>query len=225
MQYEIKGAPFPVVVCNLAAGESVRCQKGAMCWMSPNMQMETKTGGLGKMFGKALTGEALTENQYTAQGGAGMIAFGSGVPGNILPVDVSGGKSIVAQKRSFLASEMGVNVETHFQKKGAAGFFGGEGFIMQKFSGQGYVFLEVDGSTVEYQLQAGQSIIVDTGSLAAMDASVGMDVQMVKGLGNMLGGGEGLFNTVLTGPGRVWLQTMPVSSLAGALIPYLPTGR
>lgn len=225
MQYEIKGAPFPVVVCNLAGGESVRCQKGAMCWMSPNMQMETKTGGLGKMFGKALTGEALTENQYTAQGGAGMIAFGSGVPGNILPVDVSGGKSIVAQKRSFLASEMGVNVETHFQKKGAAGFFGGEGFIMQKFSGQGYVFLEVDGSTVEYQLQAGQTMIVDTGSLAAMDASVGMDIQMVKGLGNMLGGGEGLFNTVLTGPGRVWLQTMPVSSLAGALIPYLPSGR
>lgn len=225
MQYEIKGAPFPVVVCNLAGGESVRCQKGAMCWMSPNMQMETKTGGLGKMFGKALTGEALTENQYTAQGGAGMIAFGSGVPGNILPVDVSGGKSIVAQKRSFLASEMGVNVETHFQKKGAAGFFGGEGFIMQKFSGQGYVFLEVDGSTVEYELQAGQTIIVDTGSLAAMDASVGMDIQMVKGLGNMLGGGEGLFNTVLTGPGRVWLQTMPVSSLAGALIPYLPSGR
>ncbi len=225
MQYEIMGLPFPVVVCNLAGGESVRCQRGAMCWMSPNMQMETKTGGLGKMFGKALTGEALTENQYTAQGGPGMIAFGSGVPGNILAVDVTGGQSIIAQKRSFLASAMGVNVETHFQKKAGAGFLGGEGFIMQKFSGQGYVFLEVDGSTVEYQLQAGQSIIVDTGSLAAMDASVQMDVQMVKGLGNMLGGGEGLFNTVLTGPGRVWLQTMPVSSLAGALIPYLPTGR
>lgn len=225
MQYEVKGAPFPVVVCNLAPGESVRCQKGAMCWMSPNMEMATTTGGLGKMFGKALTGESLTENQYTAQGGPGMIAFGSGVPGNILAVDVTGGRTIVAQKRSFLASEMGVNVETHFQKKGAAGFFGGEGFVMQKFSGQGNVFLEVDGSTIEYQLQPGQTIIVDTGSLAAMDASVNMDIQMVKGLGNMLGGGEGLFNTVLTGPGRVWLQTMPVSSLAGALIPYLPTGR
>ncbi len=225
MQYEVKGAPFPVVVCNLAPGESVRCQKGAMCWMSPNMEMATTTGGLGKMFGKALTGESLTENQYTAQGGPGMIAFGSGVPGNILAIDVTGGRTIVAQKRSFLASEMGVNVETHFQKKGAAGFFGGEGFIMQKFSGQGNVFLEVDGSTVEYQLQPGQTIIVDTGSLAAMDASVNMDIQMIKGLGNMLGGGEGLFNTVLTGPGRVWLQTMPVSSLAGALIPYLPTGR
>lgn len=225
MQYEVKGAPFPVVVCNLAPGESVRCQKGAMCWMSPNMEMATTTGGLGKMFGKALTGESLTENQYTAQGGPGMIAFGSGVPGNILAIDVTGGRTIVAQKRSFLASEMGVNVETHFQKKGAAGFFGGEGFVMQKFSGQGNVFLEVDGSTIEYQLQPGQTIIVDTGSLAAMDASVNMDIQMIKGLGNMLGGGEGLFNTVLTGPGRVWLQTMPVSSLAGALIPYLPTGR
>lgn len=225
MQYEVKGAPFPVVVCNLAPGESVKCQRGAMCWMSPNMQMETTTGGLGKMFGKALTGEALTENRYTAQGGPGMIAFGSGVPGNILAVDVTGGRTIVAQKRSFLASEMGVNVETHFQKKGAAGFFGGEGFIMQKFSGQGNVFLEVDGSTIEYQLQPGQTLIVDTGSLAAMDASVNMDIQMVKGLGNVLGGGEGLFNTVLTGPGRVWLQTMPVPSLAGALVPYLPSGR
>lgn len=225
MQYEIKGAPFPVVVCNLAGGESVRCQRGAMCWMSPNMEMATTTGGLGKMFGKALTGESLTENQYTAQGGPGMIAFGSGVPGNILAVDVTGGRTIIAQKRSFLASEMGVNVETHFQKKGAAGFFGGEGFIMQKFSGQGTVFLEIDGSTVEYMLQPGQTLIVDTGSLAAMDASVNMDIQMVKGLGNMLGGGEGLFNTVLTGPGRVWLQTMPVPSLAGALVPYLPSGR
>lgn len=225
MQYEIKGAPFPVVVCNLAGGEGVRCQRGAMCWMSPNMEMATTTGGLGKMFGKALTGESLTENQYTAQGGPGMIAFGSGVPGNILAVDVTGGRTIIAQKRSFLASEMGVNIETHFQKKGASGFFGGEGFIMQKFSGQGNVFLEIDGSTVEYMLQPGQTLIVDTGSLAAMDASVNMDIQMVKGLGNMLGGGEGLFNTVLTGPGRVWLQTMPVPSLAGALVPYLPSGR
>jgi uncharacterized protein (TIGR00266 family) len=225
MQYEIQGSPFPVVVCNLAGGETVRCQSGAMCWMSPNMQMETKGGGLGKMFGKALTGESLFENHYTAQGGPGMIAFGSGVPGNILAVDVTGGKAIIAQKRSFLASEMGVNVETHFQRKGAAGFFGGEGFIMQKFSGQGTVFLEVDGSTIEYVLQPGQSIVVDTGSLAAMEASIHMDIQMVKGLGNMLGGGEGLFNTVLTGPGRIWLQTMPVSSLAGSIAPYITTGR
>lgn len=226
MQFEIKGAPFPVVVCNLAGGETVKCQKGAMCWMSPNMQMETKGGGFGKMLGKAFTGEAMFENNYTAQGGPGMIAFGSGVPGNILAVDVTGGKNIVAQKRSFLASEMGVNVDVHFQKKGAAGLFGGEGFIMQKFSGQGYVFLEVDGSTVEYELQPGQTMVVDTGSLAAMDESVKMDIQSVGGgIANKVLGGEGFFNTVLTGPGRIWLQTMPVSGLANALIPYLPSGR
>ncbi|MBQ7972261.1 MAG: TIGR00266 family protein [Lachnospiraceae bacterium] len=220
MKYEIKGNPFPVLVCSLEAGEKVKCQKGAMAWMSPNMEMETKTGGLGKMFGKALTGEALTENNYTATNGAGLIAFTSGVPGNILAIDVSA-QTIVAQKGSFLASEMTVNQETHFQKKVAGGFLGGEGFVMQKFSGSGYVFLEVDGSTIEYELQAGQSMIVDTGSLAAMDASVNLDVQMVKGLGNMLGGGEGLFNTVLTGPGRIWLQTMPVSSLASSIAPYI----
>ena len=225
MQYEIKGNPFPVVVCNLAAGESVKCQRGAMCWMTPNMQMETKTGDIGKVFGKLLTGEAITENKYTSQGGPGLIAFGSGVPGNILAVDVSGGKTIIAQKRSFLASEMGVNVETHVQHKPAGGLLGGEGLFMQKFSGQGYVFLEVDGSTVEYTLQPGQVLVVDTGSLAAMEGTVSLDVQKVKGIGNMIGGGEGFFNTVLTGPGKVWLQTMPVSSLASALIPYLPTGR
>lgn len=225
MQYEIKGTPFPVVICSLAGGETVRCQKGAMCWMSPNMQMETKGGGIGKMFGKAMTGESIFENHYTAQGGPGMIAFSAGVPGGILAVDVSGGKTIIAQKRSFLASEMGVNQEMHFQKKVAGGFFGGEGFIMQKFSGQGYVFLEIDGSVIEYDLQPGQSMMVDTGSLAAMESTVNMDVQAVKGLGNMIAGGEGFFNTILTGPGHIWLQTMPVSSLASALIPYLPTGR
>lgn len=225
MQFEIKGAPFPVVVMNLAAGETIKCQKGAMCWMSPNMQMETKSGGIGKMLGKAFTGESMFENNYTAQGGAGMISLGSGVPGNILAIDLTGGRTIIAQKRSFLASEMGVNTEVHFQKKLGAGLVGGEGFIMQKFSGQGYVFLEVDGSTVEYDLQPGQTMIVDTGNLAVMDSTVKMDIQMIKGLGNMLGGGEGLFNTVLTGPGRVWLQTMPVSTLAGAISPYIATGR
>lgn len=224
MKYEIVGNPFPVVVCNVEGGETLKCQAGAMCWMSPNMKMETKTGGIGKMFGKALTGESLVENNYTAQGGAGMIAFGSGVPGNILAVDLNGGKTIIAQKKSFLASEMGVNTEIHFQKKVAGGLLGGEGFVMQKFSGQGTVFLEIDGSAVTYDLQPGQQMVVDSGSLAAMESTVAMDVQMVQGLANMFGG-EGLFNTVLTGPGRVWLQTMPVSQLAGAVAPYIATGR
>jgi len=225
MKFEVKGTPFPVVVCNLEGGETMKCQSGAMCWMSPNMQMATKAGGLGKMFGKAITGESLFENNYTAQGGPGMITFTSGVPGDILAVDLSDGRTIIAQKRAFLAAEMSVNQEVHFQKKVAGGFFGGEGFVMQKFSGKGYVFLEIDGCAIEYQLQPGERLVVDTGSLAAMEATVQLDVQMIKGLGNMLGGGEGLFNTVLTGPGRVWLQTMPVSGLAGAVSPYIASGR
>jgi len=224
MKYEIVGNPFPVVVCNLEGGETVKCQSGAMCWMSPNMKMETKTGGLGKMLGKALTGESLLENNYSAQGGPGMIAFGSGVPGNILPVDVSGGKAIIAQKKSFLASESGVNNEIFFQKKLGSGLLGGEGFVMQKFSGQGNVFLEIDGSVVTYDLQPGQQMVVDSGSIAAMEASVNMDIQMISGFANKFGG-EGWFNTVLTGPGRIWLQTMPVSQLAGAVAPYIATGR
>ena len=146
MNYEIKGEPFPVVICNLNSGESVKCQAGAMAWMSPNMEMKTQTGGLGKMFGKALTGESLFENVYTAQNGDGMISFATGVPGKILAIKLEGGKTIVAQKRSFLASATTVEMETAVQKKLGAGLLGGEGFIMQKFSGQGDLFLEIDGS-------------------------------------------------------------------------------
>lgn len=226
MNYEIKGEPFPVVICNLASGENVKCQKGAMAWMTENMDMKTQSGGLGKMFGKALTGESLFENVYTAANGNGMIAFTTGVPGRILAVELAGGKTIIAQKRSFLASDTTVEMETAVQKKLGAGLVGGEGFIMQKFSGQGNLFLEIDGSTIEYDLAPGQVLIVDTGSLACMEGTVQMDVVSVKGgLGNKLVGGEGFFNTKLTGPGKVWLQTMPVSQLADAIKPFIPTGR
>ncbi|MCR5847155.1 MAG: TIGR00266 family protein [Lachnospiraceae bacterium] len=226
MNYEIKGEPFPVVVCNLEANQSVKCQKGAMAWMSPNMDMKTQSGGLGKMFGKALTGESLFENVYTAEGGNGMIAFTTGVPGKILAVELKDGDTIIAQKRSFLASDTTVEMATAVQKKLGAGFLGGEGFIMQKFSGHGQLFLEIDGSMIEYTLEAGQVMLVDTGSLAAMEGTVQMDVESVKGgLGNKLVGGEGFFNTKLTGPGKIWLQTMPVSQLAEAIKPFIPTGR
>ncbi|MBO7374484.1 MAG: TIGR00266 family protein [Lachnospiraceae bacterium] len=226
MNHEIKGEPFPVVICNLASGESVKCQAGAMAWMTENMEMKTQSGGLGKMFGKALTGEALFENIYTANNGDGMIAFTTGVPGKILDVQLSGGKTMVAQKKSFLASSTTIEMETTFQKKFGAGLLGGEGFVMQKFSGEGDLFLEIDGAIVEYDLQPGQVMIVDTGSLACMEGTVQMDVVSVKGgLGNKLVGGEGFFNTKLTGPGKIWLQTMPVSQLAEAIKPFIPTGR
>ena len=223
MNYEIKGAPFPVGVVNLEAGESVICQNGAMTWMSPNMKMETKGGGIGKMFGRMLTGESLFQNIYTAEGGPGMIAFGSSCPGEIFALDMQPGMTIVAQKHAFLASAQTVTFETFFQKKVGAGFFGGEGFIMQKFTGTGMLLLEIDGSIVTYELAAGQSMLIDTGYLAAMDGTCSVDIETVKGVGNALLGGEGFFNTRVTGPGRVWLQTMPINQFAGSLIPYLPS--
>ncbi|MCR4646452.1 MAG: TIGR00266 family protein [Oscillospiraceae bacterium] len=223
MTYEIKGAPFPVGVVNVDAGEAVVCQTGAMTWMSPNMKMETKGGGLGKMFGRLVSGESLFQNIYTAEGGPGMIAFGSSVPGEIKAIDMQPGMTIIAQKTAFLASAQTVTFETFFQKKLGAGFLGGEGFIMQKFTGTGMLLIEIDGSSVEYELAAGQSMLIDTGYLAAMDGTCSIDIETVKGVGNALLGGEGFFNTRVTGPGRIWLQTMPINQLAGSLIPYIPS--
>ena len=224
MRYEIKGGNFPVVICNLENGEKMITERGSMCWMSPNMQMETKGGGLGKMFSKAFSGESMFQNHYTARGGAGMIAFTSSFPGEIKVLDIAPGQEFIVQKSAFLASEAGVNLSIHFQKRLGAGLFGGEGFIMQRLSGYGKAFVEIDGDLMEYNLKPGQKIIVDTGNVAGFEPSVQMDIQTVPGAKNMLFGGEGIFNTVLTGPGRVWLQTMPIYNVANAIRPYIPTG-
>ena len=224
MKYEIKGGSFPVVLCTLENGEKMITEKGSMAWMSPNMQMETHGGGLGKMFSKAFSGESMFQNHYTAKGGPGLIAFTSTFPGQIKALEIAPGQEFIVQKSAFLASEAGVNLSIHFQKRLAAGFFGGEGFIMQRLSGRGIAFVEIDGELMEYILKPGQSIIVDTGNVAGYESSVQMDIQTVPGVKNMVFGGEGIFNTVLTGPGRVWLQTMPISSVANAIRPYIPTG-
>lgn len=223
MKYEIIGEPMPVVVCNLTGGESMITEKGSMCWMSPNMEMQTAAGGLGKAFGRMFSGESMFQNVYTARGD-GMIAFASSFPGSIRALEITPDKPVVVQKTAFLASEMGVELSIFFQKKMGAGFFGGEGFIMQKLSGSGTAFLEVDGYAVEYTLQAGQSIVVDSGNVCMVDATCTIDIQTVKGVKNVLFGGEGLFNTVVTGPGKVVLQTMPVSGVAAALSPFFNTG-
>lgn len=223
MNYEIKGGNLPVVICSLNEGEMMITESGAMSWMSPNMKMETTSGGgLRKMFGRMMSGEKLFQNHYTAMGGRGMIAFASSFPGSIMPVEIGPGREIIAQKTAFLASEAGVELSIFFRKNLGSGFFGGEGFIMQKLSGMGTAFLEIDGSVVEYELKPGQQIVVDTGYVAAMDGSVRMDIQEVPGLKNMFFGGEGVFNTLLTGPGHIWLQTMPISGTAVAMAPYLP---
>lgn len=225
MEYQIKGTPFPAVICKLNAGETINCQKGAMSWMSPNMKMETTTGGIGKMFSRAFSGESMFQNKYTAEGGAGEIAFAATVPGNIIPIEISAAKQIVAQKSAYLASTPNVETSIFFQKKLGAGFFGGEGFIMQKYSGEGIVFVEIDGSVIEYDLAAGEAILADTGYIAAMDATCSMDIVSTGGVGNALFGGEGLFNTKVTGPGHVWIQTMPINALAGSIQPYIVTAN
>ena len=185
MTYELKGGAFPVVVCQLADGEQMVTEKGSMVWMSPNMEMSTSGGGLGKMFSKVFSGESMFQNIYTARG-AGMITFGSSFPGRILPLTIQPGQEVILQKAAFLA--------------------------------------EVDGELVEYTLDPGQQMVVDTGNVLGFEGGVSIDIQQVKGLKNKLLGGEGFFNTVLTGPGKIWLQTMPISGVASALIPYLPTG-
>ncbi len=226
MKYEIVGETLPAVICHLEAGEQMITEQGGMSWMSANMKMETTTnGGAGKALGRMVSGEKLFQNVYTAQGGPGMIAFASSFPGSLKAFPLEPGKEIILQKGSFLAAEAGVTFEMYFNKKASSGLFGGEGFIMQKFSGEGLAFAEFDGHVVEYELKEGQQMIVDTGHLAAMTGTCKMDVVTVKGVTNKLFGGEGFFNTQIEGPGHVWIQTMPISNVAQSIIPYLPTSH
>ena len=219
MKYEIKGTPFPVVECRIERGETMITEGGGMVWMTPQIEMTTSgQGGFARLF----SGENIFRNLYTANADNQLIAFGSSFLGRILPIDVTN-KAWIMQKSAFLASEDTVNYEVVFQKKFSSGLFGGEGFIMQRLSGRGIVFVEIDGELIEYQLAADQQIVVDTGNVAGYEETVQMDIQSVKGIKNKLFGGEGLFNTVLTGPGKILLQTMPVSGMAQILIPYMPT--
>ena len=215
MKYSIEGTPLPVVICDLEAGETMITEKGAMSWMTPNMKMETVGGGVGKM---------MFQNHYTAEGGPGQIAYASSIPVSILAFDI-GQKEMIVQKSAFLASTEGVSLSIAFQKKLSGGLFGGEGFIMQRLSGTGTAFVEIDGYVKEYNLEAGQSMLIDTGYLAAMEITCNMDIQTVKGLKNKMLGGEGFFNTVVTGPGKIYLQSMPINQMAGTLRPYMPTGN
>ena len=226
MQYRIVGEPLPAVMCDLAPGESMITESGSMSWMTPNVKMQTTSnGGIGKAIGRMFAGEALFQNRYTAEGSPGQITFASSFPGSIRVFEIQPGKELIVQKSGFLASESTVKLSMHFQKKIGAGLFGGEGFIMQKLSGYGLAFVEIDGFACEYYLEAGQSMVVDTGYLAAMDATCSIDVVTVPGVKNMLFGGEGIFNTVVKGPGRIILQTMPITAVASTLRPYFPASK
>lgn len=221
MIHKIIGGNFPAALCKLDAGQEVICQSGAMIWMDPGIEMKTEAGGIGKAFGRALTGENMFVNRYIARN-PGEIAFSSSYPGEIIGIEVTPGEAIIAQKGAFLASDPGINMEVHMQQKISSGFFGGEGFLMQKLSGNGTVLLEIDGASYQYVLAPGQKKIIDTGYLVCMDASCQMSVEKVGGLKSMVFGGEGIFNTVVTGPGRIILQTMPVNKFASAMYALMP---
>lgn len=221
MNYRIDGGNLPVLKVFLTQGEQIECEAGAMSWMDDEIEMQTSGGGLGKMLGRMLTKESAFTNTYVARRD-GEIAFSSKFPGSIRAVEITPGNGLIVQKGSFLASVGGVNSEVYIHQKLGRGLFGGEGFLMRKFTGRGIVFLEVDGSAHEYEIPAGDCKIVDTGYVAAMSESCRMEVRTIKGVGNVLFGGEGLFNTVVYGPGKVILQSMPIASTAMQLYQYMP---
>lgn len=223
MEAIISGDGLPVVTCKLKKGESIISENGGMSWMNPRIKMKTTTnGGIMKGLGRALSGESLFMNVFTAEDDDVEVAFASSFPGKILELDLKPGESIIAQKRSFLCGESTIEMKMHFRKKLGAGLFGGEGFIMQKITGPGKVFLEIDGDLVKKELAAGEKLIIDNGYLAAMTEGVSLNIETVKGLKNIMFGGEGLFVTTLTGPGTIWLQSMPVSNLVGLISAGLP---
>ena len=223
MDYEISGGSFPSVICTLQKGETMKDETGAMAFMTSDIKMDTNTGGgILKGLGRALSGDTIFLNFFTAQSDNQKIAFSACYPGKIIPIELNGSNSVIGEKNAFLAAEKDVEVSMYFKKKLGAGLFGGEGFVLQKFSGTGIQFLEIDGEVIEHDLKPGEKLLVNQGHIAAMEESVDFDIERVKGVKNMILGGEGLFFTKLTGPGKVWIQTMPVSKLADAIIPYLP---
>lgn len=224
MNAKIIGDTLPAVICKLQKGETVLTENGQMSWMDDGIAMKTSTnGGLMKGIGRAFAGESIFMNLYTAEKDDVEIAFASSFPGQILEMDLKEKETIIAQKRAFLCSDSTVDIKMQFRKKLGAGFFGGEGFIMQKITGPGKVFLEIDGAVVKKELAAGEKMKVDNGYVAAMTENVKLDITTVKGMKNILFGGEGLFLTTLEGPGTVWLQTMPISKLSSLL--YMGTAK
>lgn len=226
MKYRIEGGNLPVVICQLDPGESVFTESGGMAWMGEGIRMETNMeGGLLGSLVRSFAGESMFMVTYTCGRVPSEIAFASSFPGSIVELDLRAGESVICQKRSFLFAERSVQLEVFFKRRLGAGLFGGEGFILQKVTGPGKVFLEIDGSVVKKELAHGERLRVDTGHVAAFAPSVRFDITTVKGFKNVLFGGEGLFLTELEGPGTVWLQTMTIENVAKRIIPFLPHDR
>lgn len=224
MRYTIEGGNLPAAIISLDAGDSMISESGGRMWYRGSITTETKGQGLGKAMGRLLTGESLFISTYTANGPS-EIAFASSLPGCIVPIALREGQTIICQKTAFLCATRGTDLSIFLQKKIGAGLLGGEGFLMEKITGPGLVFLEVDGFCKQYTLAPGEKMVCDTGSMAIMDASCSMNIELVKGVKNMFFGGEGLFNMTLTGPGRVFLQTITAKKLASLVLPYMPNSK
>lgn len=225
MQYKLIGDIMPAVEVTFdVPGESMYTQSGGMAWMTEGISMDSNMkGGLGKSIGRMFSGESLFMATYKAERAGSMIAFASTVAGEVLPIDVGVCGGMICQKGAFLCAQETVSLKATFTKKFAAGLFGGEGFILQDISGTGMVFLEIDGNRVEKNLAPGEVIKVDTGNVVAFEKTVTYDIETVKGLKNIFMGGEGLFLTKLTGPGKVILQTQNFNEFAGRIIGLVPS--
>ncbi|MCX7858502.1 MAG: TIGR00266 family protein [Chloroflexus sp.] len=224
LRFKIIGTTMQAVILEVPPGQTVFSERGGMSWMSANVQMQTNMeGGLGGAFKRMFSGESIFMVNFTPQGGPGIIGFSAEFPGKIVPLNLGPGQTMICQKDAFMCAERSVSLDIHFRRKLGAGFFGGEGFIMQKLTGPGLAFVELDGEIVEYTLEANQMLKVDTGHVAMYEPTVQFDVEMVRGFKNILFGGEGLFLTTLRGPGRVWLQTMPAMNLAKKIAQYMPS--
>ncbi len=224
LTYQISSGMLPILTIQLQPGQAIYSEAGGMSWMSSNIDMSTNTGGgLGKVFKRAIGGESLFVTDFVVRDTQpGLIAFTGEFPGRIMDVRLAEGQSIIVQKDAFMCAQKSVDLDVHFRKRLGAGLFGGEGFIMQRLTGPGLAFVEIDGDVVEYNLQANQMLKVDTGHIAMIEPTVEFDVQIVRGLSNLLLGAEGLFLATVRGPGRVWLQTMPMSKLANKVAQFMP---
>ena len=223
MQYRIEGTTLPVVTVTLSPGQRIYSSSGGMSWMTQAVEMETNSGGgLGKMFKRALSGESLFVVDYYVDRGVGEVAFSAEFPGKILDLDLADGQSVIVQKDSFLCAEKSVDLDLHFRKRLGAGLFGGEGFMLQRLTGPGRAFVNFDGDILVKDLQPGELLRVDTGHVAMFEPTVDFDVEIVRGFKNILLGGEGLFLATLRGPGKAYLQTMPMDKLAQKIAQYMP---
>ncbi len=224
MEYEIHGTVMQALEIRLAQGEAVYTESGGMAWMSEGIDMKTSgRGGLGKSLGRMLSGESLFMTTYTCKAPQGLITFTPESPGKVIPVALKAGFSVICQKDAFMCAEESVDLAMHFRKRLGTGLFGGEGFILQKLTGPGTAFIEIAGEVQMVDLKAGERLKIDPGHIAMYEPTCDYDIQMIKGVMNWLGGGEGLFLATLTGPGKVWLQTMPLSNLANKLRRYIGT--